>query len=195
MCTHAVFWHFKKHKCYPSTNLVNFKQDLLNSYLLKIDLTEISLNELTNKCNYELLHLLNKHSSLLIKKPYKNKKDKWFDSELTNLLKHCRKTERKWRKTQSVIHKAEYKYFQKLYTQTIQKKRQEFYSNSITQAKGNLRILFSKIRKLLGDKSNTLPDENDNFICATKFQHFFKDKIIKIRKNIDEERTNQRKQL
>ena len=49
-------------------------------------------------------------------------------------------------------------------------------------------MLFSKIRKLLGDKPNTLPDENDNFICATKFQHFFKDKIIKIKKNIDEER-------
>ena len=138
--------------------------------------------------NYELLHLLNKHSPLLIKKPYKNKKDKWFDLKLTNLLKHCRKTERKWRKTQSVIHKAEYKYFQKLYRQTIQKKRQEFHSNSITQANSNLRMLFSKICKLLGDKPNILPDENDNFICATKFQHFFKDKIIKIRKNIDEER-------
>ena len=99
---------------YKTLNLVNFKQDLLNSYLLKIDLTEISLDELTNKYNYELLHLLNKHSPLLIKKPFKNKKDNWFDSELTNLLKHCRKTERKWRKTQSVIHKAEYKYFQKL---------------------------------------------------------------------------------
>ena len=49
-------------------------------------------------------------------------------------------------------------------------------------------MLFSKIHKLLGDKPITLPDENDNFICATKFQHFFKDKIIKIRKNIDEER-------
>ena len=46
---------------------MNFKQDLLNSYLLKIDLTEISLDELTNKYNYELLHLLNKHSPLLIK--------------------------------------------------------------------------------------------------------------------------------
>ena len=49
-------------------------------------------------------------------------------------------------------------------------------------------MLFSKIRKLLGDKPITLPGENDNFVCATKFQHFFKDKIIKIRKNIDEER-------
>ena len=49
-------------------------------------------------------------------------------------------------------------------------------------------MLFSKIRKLLGDKPITLPDENDNFTCATKFQHFFKDEIIKIRKNIDEER-------
>ena len=78
---------------YKTLNLVNFKQDLSNSYLLKIDLTEISLDELTNKYHCELLHLLNNNSLLLIKKPYKNKKDKWFDSKLTNLLKHCRKTE------------------------------------------------------------------------------------------------------
>ena len=53
---------------------MNFKQELFNSYLLKIDLTEISLHELTNKYHCELLHLLNKHSPFLIKKPYKNKK-------------------------------------------------------------------------------------------------------------------------
>ena len=112
-----------------------------------MELTEISLDELTNKYHCKLLHLLNKHSPLLIKKPYKNKKDKWFDSELTNLLKYYRKTEQKWRPTQSVIYKAEYKYFQKLYRHTIQKKRQEFHSNSVIQAKGNLRMLFSKIRR------------------------------------------------
>ena len=49
-------------------------------------------------------------------------------------------------------------------------------------------MLFSKIRKLLGDKPITLLDENVNFICATKFQHFFKVKIFKIKENIDEER-------
>ena len=47
---------------------------------------------------------------------------------------------------------------------------------------------FSKIRKLLGDKPVTLLHENNNFICATKFQNFFKDKIIKLRKNINEQR-------
>ena len=117
-----------------------------------MNLSEISLNDLTNMFHNQLLKLLDKHCPVLIKKEKrrKSKKDKWFDSELKQLLNKCRAAESKWRKTKLLVDKSKYKNAQKLYKVTVKLKRKMHHSKSITFSKNNKRQLFSKLQEFTG---------------------------------------------
>ena len=169
-----------------------FKKDLCNSRLVKTDVAELNLDELTELYNEELTRLLNKHCPVVKKKIskywHKSKKDQWFDDEITIVLRNCRKAERKWEKSKLVTNKEIYKQLQKKYNVLVKFKRKLHHSNSFISMHKDKRRLFNKLNKLLGKEKTSLPNNDDHEKLSNDFLNYFNAKISTIRSHVDNER-------
>ena len=126
---------------------------------------------------------MDKHCPIILKKKNisKKRKDPWFDNDLHDLLRQCRRAERKWYKDRRIEDKRRYKSLEKQYSNTIRRKRKMHHSGFITDNKNNKKKLFQRINKLLGKEKSSLPHSNTDIQLADDFSQFFISKITKMR--------------
>ena len=185
----------ENYRNFKSIDIDKFKIDLKASPLCKtVTLPECaeSISIIANMYNDELAKLMDKHCPILQKKKKSTNKtrDAWFDRELQELLRKCRAAERKYYKSNHTGDKNDYKQLSKLYTSTLKKKRKDFHSNDIMNAKNDKRKLFNKLNKLLGKEKSFLPDCNDDKQLSEDFASYFTSKINKIRYDIESEKAD-----
>ena len=107
----------------------------------------------------------------------------WFDSEYRELRKRRRKAERKYLKTRSSSYKKEFSNLRKMTTNLAFRKKREFFSDKIQNCSSS-KALFSCVNRLMDNtKSDALPTHESPAELASKFNKFFKDKIVNIRKH------------
>ena len=105
----------------------------------------------------------------------------WFDAEYRQLRKQRRKAERI--RSRSIENKINYKDLCKKCSDLANIKKKQYFSNMIYKAQGNLKTLYQLVNKELDrGQSNSLPNNYDSISqLADEFNHFFEDKINKIR--------------
>ena len=104
----------------------------------------------------------------------------WFDAEYRQLRKLRRRAERV--KSRNIDNKIHYKDLCLECTQLANTKKKEYFSNLIKKAQGNSKTLYALVNKELDrGQATTLPDCADVSQLADSFNHFFEDKIEKIR--------------
>ena len=109
----------------------------------------------------------------------------WYTIDIDNEKKCRRRYERKWRRTKDPTDRNNYLEKCKHVNQMIHESKSNFYSSVISENKGNQRILFQTIDKLLHRKNDVvLPTSSSDEHLAERFADYFINKITTIHTNL-----------
>ena len=168
---------------FKDINIEEFKCDLMNSNLQDFN-KDIPADEAINLYDSVLTQLMDKHCPI-IKKKVKKKQTPWIDLELRTLRRKRRAAERAWRKGKGL--KCDYTKLRDQFSALEYTKRCTHHKSSLKASSGDPKTLYKKLDKLLGNTSQELPSHTDPVKLAEDFKEYFSEKIVKIRRDIDEE--------
>uniref|UniRef100_A0A3B3C1K9 Reverse transcriptase domain-containing protein n=1 Tax=Oryzias melastigma TaxID=30732 RepID=A0A3B3C1K9_ORYME len=126
--------------------------------------------------------ILDEIAPLTIRKP-RHTSERWISEEIRALRRDCRKAERKFKKDRLQISQDLLRDKLYMYNEAVMKARRQFYSNIISSASGDQRILFNTLGSLLdsGGSGNSMEGSVEN---CEKFCVFFMDKVAGIRSSL-----------
>ena len=180
LCEDVTFSNYRRFK---DIDVDEFKLDLINSELQNVH-EDMMADEAVTLYNSVLTHLMDKHCPV-IKKKIKNKQTPWIDLELRMLRRKRRAAERAWRKGKGL--KSDYIKLRDQFSALEFVKRCAHHKSSLKASSGDTKTLYKKLNKLLGNESQDLPSHTDSTKLSEDFKDFFSEKIIKIRRDIEEE--------
>lgn len=108
----------------------------------------------------------------------------WYNADSRAFKQKTRMLERKWRKTDSEQALRDWRSSLLQYKQVLRTAKKTYYSNLIEVNKNNPRFLFSTVAKLTNNRSFVEPSIPPGLSCHD-FIHFFENKIISIRDQIN----------
>ena len=174
---------FSNYRRFKDIDVNEFKRDLMDSKLQDIP-EDMMVDEAVALYDNVLTQLMDKHCPV-IKKKIKKKQTPWIDLELRTLRRKRRAAERAWRKGKGA--KSEYTKLRDKFSALEFAKRCAHHKNSLRASSGDTKTLYKKLNKLLGNESQDLPSHTDSTKLSEDFKDFFSQKIVKIRKNIEDE--------
>lgn len=173
-----------EYRNFKNIDLETFKKDILDSGI-NGDFT--SLEEAVETYNNELTALMDKHCPV-IRRKIREKPTPWLDEELRELRKKRRAAERKFRKPASTAaDKEEYVRLRKSFDSLSLLKKKLYHQTSLKKSSGDMKSLYKKVHKLLGNENTELPEHDDSTRLAESFKDYFTSKVGKIRSGIEEE--------
>ena len=175
-----------KSRAISRINRDNFRHDLMNltTHISTASSTS-TVDELAQRYDNQLERLLDKHAPLKSRLVTPRTCVLWFDSEARQLKAKLRKLEKNWKKTHEPSYLHQLKVMRKTYRHHLHASKIAHFHDSIKQASGNSRQLFSITMGLMGKtKSNDLPSSPDDNTLANEFADFFISKILKIRESL-----------
>ena len=109
----------------------------------------------------------------------------WYNDDIDREKRKRWKLERRWRKSRLTIDRELYKEQCKIVSSLLKKAKENYYSNIIQENKGNQKVLFNTVTRLL--HSNTekcYPTAPSSEVLANRFADFFCQKIEAIRSDL-----------
>ena len=173
-----------EYRDFKKIDLETFKKDIKDSGI-NGDFT--SLEEAVDTYNNELTALMDKHCPV-IRRKIRRKPTPWLDEELRDLRRKRRAAERKCRKPASTAtDKEDYVRLRKTFNSLSLLKKKLYHQTSLKASSGDMKSLYKKVHKLLGNEKTELPDHDDPTRLAETFKDYFTSKVGKIRSGIEEE--------
>ena len=161
-------------------NITDFKEDILNSDLIKHPHRTASL--LSHQYFNTLRSILDKHAPIKRKMAPVHPDKGFVNSDILSAKRLKRKCERVWRSNNSAINRRRYRAAVNRYNFLLEQSRRRHYSTVIAENNGNPKALWNTFKKILHKTSTIiLPDHISPTDLANTFGHFFSDKIVKIR--------------
>nr|XP_054591772.1 uncharacterized protein LOC129156189 [Nothobranchius furzeri] len=106
----------------------------------------------------------------------------WFNDSLRSLKHQCRKIERLWKKTHLHVHLLHLKDLLTSFNSAVRDARISYFSNLVSQSKGNPKVLFKTISSIVSPAS---PIASIYSVAdCENFLSFFVDKVNKVRSSI-----------
>ena len=177
--------HFTSYRNFNHLNIDDFKSDIKKSDLNDFDKSQ-PLDDIVRLYNNSLTQLMDNHCPV-IKKKIKEKDSPWIDEELRDLRRKRRKAEEKKIKEKTEENKANYKRLKHEFNKMAAIKRCLYNRKSLKNSSGDIKTLYKKLNRLLGNATSDLPQHQDEAKLAENFKNFFGEKITEIRDNIKEE--------
>nr|XP_054590056.1 uncharacterized protein LOC129154141 [Nothobranchius furzeri] len=106
----------------------------------------------------------------------------WFNDNLRSLKRQCRKIEHLWKKTHLHVHLLHLKDLLTSYNSAVRDARVSYFSNLVSQSKGNPKVLFNTISSIVSPASPTASIHS--VTDCENFLSFFVDKVNKVRSSI-----------
>nr|XP_054601584.1 uncharacterized protein LOC129164699 [Nothobranchius furzeri] len=106
----------------------------------------------------------------------------WFKDSLRSLKRQCRKIERLWKKTHLHVHLLHLKDLLTSFNSAVRDARVSYFSNLVSQSKGNPKVLFNTISSIVSPASPTASIHS--VADCENFLSFFVDKVNKVRSSI-----------
>ena len=129
--------------------------------------------------------ILNEHAPEVTKKVNKKKGPQWIDEEYRIARAKRRKLEKTWKRSREEDDHQKYIEQRSECARLSKEKQEKYYSNLIDSASNKQKELFQVVEKLLDKKDErVLPSHSDPVELANEFNHFYIDKIEKLRKSI-----------
>ena len=163
-------------------DLTSFKDDIA-----RIDLfNDANPEKLVDLYNNTLRLLLDRHAPIMSKKVLFRPKIPWINSDIIKAKRQRRKAERKWRTTRCQSDLILFKKSRNYVTFLMNKARQDYYSDLISNNSNDLKHLFKVSKNLLNIASApVLPPHEDKEQLANEMGAFFIRKIANIRCDLD----------
>lgn len=105
----------------------------------------------------------------------------WFNSDIIRAKRTKKKYEKLWRKLRTDASRNDYKKARNEERKVIIKRKRQYYSSKVEEAKSDIRKLYSVLNGLTGSRTKPkLPEGYSNDVLANKFLGFFEDKIKQV---------------
>ena len=138
-----------------------------------------------DKYEYELSRILDNHAPVRSRIVTIRPLALWYNSNIDVEKKNWRKLERRWCKSRLTINRELYQEQCKLVSSMIKDAKTNYYSNIINENKGNQKVLFNTIDKLLHrNVEKRYPTASSANELANTFADFFHKKIELIRNDL-----------
>ena len=161
---------------FKSIDFDSLRSDLEKSELCTRDFS--NLCELTSSYNSTLLSLLDKHAPPLKKTVISRQRVPWFNGDIKGAIRTRRRTERKWRNTNSQQDLRAFKVARNHTTCLMNSARRAYFSNLIAENSSNQRKLFLTTNSLLFEPIDvSFPDHIPPDDLANNFGNYFVQKI------------------
>ena len=156
----------------------SFCEDISNALA---SCTSDVLGDKVNHYNKSLREILDKHAPIKTKEIRILPNAPWFDEEYAELRRQRRKAEKRYMKSKSTEHKAQYQLL-RLQTKELALKKKKSFVTKKLEASQN-KSLYSVVNSLLDNNRETvLPTAKSDQELANSFRTYFSEKIEKIRK-------------
>ena len=140
-----------------------------------------NLDELVSCYSSTLSSLMDKHAPLQFRNVVNRPRIPWFNDIIRDAIKASRKAERKWRRTKSVSHLADFKQKKNYATLLMNRTRCTYYSEFINENSVDQERLFRATKTLLKDSNKlSLPEGSDAQVLANNMSTFFVEKVNNI---------------
>jgi hypothetical protein len=172
--------HFRKYKAIDQKQ---FKEDILSSSLYHS--ATMDAEELHIQYMKTLSLLIDKHAPQKTKTIVIRPVTPWFGPDIAQAKRERRKYEKLWRKTKLTVHRSMYIDMRQQVNRLVKKCKVEYFNKKVSDCPDQ-KALFNLVKELLHTKeSSPLPVHNslDELVC--EFSNFFRNKIMLIRENLD----------
>lgn len=176
---------FTSYRNFAQLNIDDFKSDIKKSDLNDFDKSQ-PLDDVVRLYNSSLTKLMDNHCPI-IRKKIKENDSPWMDEELRDLRRRRRKAEDLKIKDKTKENKANYKRLKDQFNKLAAIKRCIYNRKSLKSSSGDIKTLYKKLNRLLGNAVSDLPQHQDEAKLAESFKNFFGEKITDIRDTIEEE--------
>jgi len=164
-------------------NTDHFKNDIHLSGLCAA--VSASTNKYNTYCEI-LSDLLDQHAPKKTRTIVDRPSVPWINDTIKEQKRIKRRLERKWRKSKSLIDRESYVQQRDKSRSVIFKTKSTFYKSAIEENSSNPKYLFSLIKNLQHKEQHTLyPEHYSTKELVEDFNHFFIEKVMTIRNNID----------
>jgi exonuclease III len=166
-------------------NTTNFLNDLTQ---FNADATKHhDPEDLAKFYNSELRNILDKHAPEKEKLVTIRPTLPWFTEESNNLKAQCRSAERKWRGNKTTDYDHAYKCAKRVYRKHLAYNKFKHINSKIVECGNDASKMYKLVFGLMGrNKNNPMPSNTDDKLLAEEFSTFFMDKILNIRKTLDD---------
>ena len=174
--------HEIRYRKLRSVDMSALCKDLRDSIVLQENITD--LPTLVDKYETELTRVLDIHSPEKKRTIMVRPAAAWYNGDIDREKGKRRKLERRWRKSRLVIDRELYKEQCKVVSSLIKKAKENYYSN-IQENKGNQKVLFNTVTRLLHrNTEKCYPTAPFSEVLADRFADFFCQKIEVIRNDL-----------
>ena len=130
---------------------------------------------------------VNRHAPVITKTISDTNRPPWMDNEFLDARRKRRKLCKLWLRTRSDEHREQFVHMRKFVNELSKEKRCNYYKNAVRSASNSQKELFKVTNNLLDrGKKSLLPYSENPEQLATKFNDFFIEKIVNIRRNLSE---------
>ena len=165
--------------------------DILRSDIAESELCKKiprNLTDLATLYDVTLTNVLDKHANVITKIIVLRPQVPWYTDKVKTEKRKKRKAERRWLKTRLDKDWDDYKSVRNSTLHILNEARRNHHRDVITSKKGDQRGLFKVVKSLLNvsDKKPVIPCTTDKYSFVNALGTFFHDKVMTIRKDIDE---------
>ena len=149
--------------------------------------TSSSLENAVSQIDAALHSLLEELAPIKTKRLTSRSKHPWFSDDASNLKQRKKRLEKQWRANRTPENWILYKNCRNSYSKFLYETKIDCYSTAISNCGHDAKRLFNTVSGLLGivKNSNPFPESGDSRTLANNFAHFFYEKIVKIRTQLD----------
>ena len=168
---------------FKNVDVASFRNDIANNLdgFLNTSSDE-NFEESVSLFNQVFGEIVNQHAPLITKLVEVNKKPGWIDQEFRSARRERRRLYKTWKRTKSTADRERFEFSRRSVNTMSVSKRKLYFSKCILESENSQKELFNICNSLLDvQKSKSLPDCEDSFQLANKFNEYFVTKISKIR--------------
>ena len=165
-----------------NVDMLKFREDIQETCnALSDDLDFVSHIEQFRKLSHAVV---DQHAPLVTRK-VRTRESAWVDVEYKKNRALRRKLERKWKKERTDENRMRYIEQKAICTQMALQKQKAYYSKLVNDCKNSQKSLFKVANELLDkNEDRVLPSHSDHKQLANEFNHYYIDKVNKIRESI-----------
>ena len=170
----------KQVRSWKKANLSEFMSEVSTSVLCDMEFLRNcpSVSDLVLSYNTILLSLVDKHVPLVALVSTSRQRVPWFSRELRDAIRKRRKLERLWRKTRTVIHRADFVHQRNIVKTLVLSSKRSFYTDYVKEHSQSSRDLWNAISTLLHKKQPpVLPSVGSDVNLAAIFADSFLQKL------------------
>ena len=161
-----------------------FKEDI-QEMVSRLKESDENFETTYNKYKSSAENILNEYAPEVSKNVSKKKRPEWIDEEYKIERAKRRKLEKLWKRSKTEENHQKYVDQRNTCAIMSKEKQETYYSKLIDSASNKQKQLFQVVEKMLDKKDErVLPTHTDPVQLANEFNHFYVDKIEKLRKSI-----------